>query len=277
MKERPILFSAPMVRALLDGSKTQTRRLVKLPHLNPLGRWEVIPWGGPNGGRTREGRTVPYQNVIGHSRTGEIIGCPHGQPGDRLWVKETWRTAASLDDKSPSAISEMCLDAGYRRPWAPLAYEADNYRNSEWRGFEIDGEAQPGKTRVSIHMPRWASRIDLEITRVRVERLQDISRGDAMAEGCPFPNMAQGDDPRQWYADLWESINAAGRPVLPANPKSLRYARVKAWLDKHPDTTSWAANPWVWVIEFGRAAAAGRIDARRADAQLELANAEPAP
>ena len=77
--------------------------------------------------------------------------------------------------------------------------------------------------RPSIHMPRWASRISLGITSVRVERLQDISRGDAMAEGCPFPNMAQGPDPRDWYAELWGAING-------------------------PD--SWAENPWAWVVEF---------------------------
>lgn len=257
MRERPILFSGPMVRALLNRTKTQTRRIVKLPHLNPLGRWEVIPWGGPNGGRTRDGRTVPYQNAIGHSRTGEVILSPYGSPGDALWVKETWRTAKSLDEKSPSAIAESCVDAGYRKPWAPLVYEADGHRNEEWwRGFEFNGDTEPGKTRVSIHMPRWASRIDLEITRVRVERLQDISAADAEAEGVDFlrhlPDADETLTATQLYACLWDSINAAGRPVLPENPESKRYARVKAWLEKHPDTTSWAANPWVWVIEFRR-------------------------
>lgn len=74
-------------------------------------------------------------------------------------------------------------------------------------------------------MPRWASRITLEVTGVGVERLNDISRGDAMDEGCPFPNMAQGDDPRRWYADLWDSINGAG---------------------------AWKLNPWVWVVSFRR-------------------------
>ncbi|MGE5866558.1 MAG: hypothetical protein ACM32J_15885, partial [Rhizobacter sp.] len=78
----------------------------------------------------------------------------------------------------------------------------------------------------SIHMPRAASRITLEGTGVRVERLQDISRGDAMAEGCPSPNMRDGDDPRKWYADLWDSINGA--------------------------SSCWDANPWVWVVEFKR-------------------------
>jgi hypothetical protein len=79
------------------------------------------------------------------------------------------------------------------------------------------------RKRPSLYMPHWASRITLEITAVRVERLQDISRGDAMAEGCPFPNMADGPDPRQWYADIWRQING-------------------------PD--SWDENPWVWVVAF---------------------------
>lgn len=84
MKERPIIFSAPMVRALLSGEKTQTRRVVKLPHSNPLGQWETLLWGGQDGGRTKDGDTMPAQMAIGHSRTGDILLCPYGQPGDRL-------------------------------------------------------------------------------------------------------------------------------------------------------------------------------------------------
>lgn len=217
MKERPILFSAPMVRALLDGSKTQTRRVVKLPHTNPLGKWEVLPWGGPNGGRTREGHTVPFQNVIGHSRTGEIIGCPHGQPGDRLWVRENGWERPSL---SPRDLREGA------DTWPPYEYDAEPLMCWE------DGELKRygWKRRPSIHMPRWACRIDLQITAVRVERLQDISEADAIAEGC---SPAHPDDedarhhytPRWAYEVLWEQINGAG---------------------------SWAANPWVWVVEFRR-------------------------
>lgn len=240
MRERPILFSAPMVRAILAGTKTQTRRVVKIPGIMS---------------RTAFAITSPEEEMIQlddgtfhYLSTAALSGpyaCPYGQPGDRLWVKETWRTAKSLDAKSPASIGEMCIDAGYRKPWAPLAYEADGHRNSEWRGFEIEGNAEPGKTRVSIHMPRWASRITLEITGVRVERLQDISEADAISEGITtiWPDGPRADGgPNHYtikvdycsynaptatgvYAMLWDVINGPG---------------------------SWAANPWVWVVEFRR-------------------------
>ena len=170
MKERPILFSAPMVRALLDGSKTQTRRAVK--------RFEV-----------RSGMPEPEMASL-------LRCCPYGQPGDLLWVRESFQTHTGSYGES-----------------IVYAYRAtDDQRLGPWKP--------------SIHMPRAASRITLEVTGVHIDRLQDISRGDAMEEGCPFPNMAQGPDPRQWYADLWEQING-------------------------PD--SWATNTWVWVVEFRRA------------------------
>lgn len=206
MKERPILFSAPMVRALLDGSKTQTRRVVKLPHSNPLGKWEPTTFGGPNGGRTAKGDAVAEQGAIWHTRTGECICSPHGQPGDRRWAREAWRTVTEANNLPPRDLTPA------HRIW-----------------YESNSPHQPGagKLRPSMFMPRWASRITLEITSVRVERLNDINRGDAMAEGCPFPNMAQGDDPRKWYADLWNAINGPG---------------------------SWDANPFVWVVEFKKLA-----------------------
>lgn len=206
MKERPILFNGAMVRALLAGTKTQTRRVVK-----------------PQPRRVDGG--VPFGDAPAwaHAEPGSaMMRCPYGKPGDWLWVKETWRTARSLDNKSPNAMGEMCIDAGYRKPWAPLAYEADGHRNTEWRGFEMAGDAEPGKTRVSIHMPRWASRITLEITSVRVERLQDISEADAIAEGVYTDPASPAYDA---YAQLWDEINGPG---------------------------SWAANPWVWVLEFRR-------------------------
>jgi len=223
-----------MVRALLDGTKTQTRRVIKglsdkmWIEATAAGGFAVCYDSEPSCG------TGTWE-VTEHSQP---ITCPYGLSGDRLWVKETWRTAASLDGKSPSSIGMSCIDAGYRKPWAPLAYEADGHRNSEWRGFELNGEAEPGKTRVSIHMPRWASRLLLEITGVRVERLQDISETDSRAEGASFHDGRgighsgwrhdYGDvhaDARSAYARLWESINGAG---------------------------SWDANPWVWVVEFRR-------------------------
>lgn len=216
VKERPILFSAPMVRALLDGSKTQTRRVVKLPHENPLGKWEALPWGGPNGGRTRSGETVPAQMVIGHSRTGDILSCPYGQPDDRLWVRETF---AHMYRGNSMPESRRGDDVVY----AADGFAPDSYVYGAWKP--------------SIHMPRWASRIDLEVTGVRVERLQDISRDDAKAEGCEHGDSCDharlscadigclGPDYRIGYRTLWEQINGPG---------------------------SWDANPWVWVVEFRR-------------------------
>src|SRR5690606_18990916 len=156
--------------ALLDGSKTQTRRLVKLPHMNPLGRWEVLPWGGPDGGRTRGGQAAPFQNVIGHSRTGEIIGCPHGQPGDRLWVRETW-AGPLVDNEVHEAAGSM---EQFKKPEF-CRYAADGGPRPEF--VDLDDNLCQRWT-PSIHMPRWASRITLEITRVRVERLQAINEMD---------------------------------------------------------------------------------------------------
>lgn len=201
MKERPILFWGAMVRALLDGSKTQTRRVVKWRDLQAglnlsfsgLEVYSYVPGLFTLEGRSRnsaESRSSPTR-------------CPYGVPGERLWVREAWRAPSCVDDLTPSE-----LPAGYS-----ISFAADG-------GEQFNGRARPG-----MLMPRWASRITLEVTGVRVERLQAISRGDAMNEGCPFPNMAKGDDPRQWYRDLWESINGAG---------------------------SWAANPFVWCVSFRR-------------------------
>ena len=222
MKERPILFSGPMVRALLNDNKTQTRRVLKVPHENPMGKWEVLPFGGPNGGHTRDGKTVPYQNVISHTRTGEIIACPYGQPGDRLWVRESF---AHVYNTNAEPLARSPED---------VAYMAD--------GMTADRHVY-GAWKPSIHMPRWASRIILDITSVRVERLQDISDADCIAEGCtqnhngyyrggphPESGMKQMATAKDAYRDLWESINGPN---------------------------SWAANPWLWVISFTPVAQGG--------------------
>mgnify|MGYP003440424383 FL=1 len=224
MTDRPILFSGPMVRALLDGSKTQTRRVVKQqPPQNTvaIGRWQD-PGPRPAWWAFLRDGPVDHDHPFGGAEIhGEFWLSPYGDAGDRLWVRETFVQGWPLGD-------DGCVDQ----------YDADGKEKpmkTFYRATSPDlnwcdgGDDCPIKTpwKPSIHMPRWSSRITLEITGVRVERLQDISRGDAMAEGCPFPNMAQGDDPRAWYAQLWNSINGPG---------------------------SWDANPWVWVVEFRRQA-----------------------
>lgn len=182
MKERPILFSAPMVRALLDGSKTQTRRVWKLPS------W--AEWDEQSGGE-KKGLLIPKNQKLRGWYSVDEVACPHGAVGDQLWVRETF---GLYGDKEQHVL---------------------HYRATHQR----DGDGMRWKP--SIHMPRWASRITLEIVGVSVERLCNISESDVIAEGCPS-EILYGTG---WYRDLWESINGAG---------------------------SWDANPWVWVIEFNR-------------------------
>jgi len=201
MKERPILFSAPMVRAILAGAKTQTRRVVKpQPEAEHGGEpyWFV---GGYRAWTYRDTQDVLRQG-------GSVLPCPYGQPGDRLWVRETW---------SHDAISLDACRAAHEDLMGGMSY------GPYYRATEVAPDTLVW--RPSIHMPRWASRILLEVDSVRVERLQAISRGDAMAEGCPFPNMAAGPNPLDWFKGLWTDLNG-------------------------PD--SWTANHWVWVINFKR-------------------------
>lgn len=215
MNERPILFSAPMVRAILDGTKTQTRRVMKSPW--DIFNGEPIYRCGPDGGFFKS-QAAP----------------PHGQPGDRLWVRETWADLTATHGQRWERFNEETRL--YERGTRPFAwYRAD--------GDQPDigsGALNPEPWRPSIHMPCWACRILLEVTGIRVERLQDISESDAKAEGCSplvwdgkadpgdlidLPLKSETRPYANDYALLWESINGAG---------------------------SWEANPWVWVIEFKR-------------------------
>lgn len=217
-----------MVRAILDGTKTQTRRVVKPQPYEPLCGNEFPAvcksdfWAEEHVGKW-----------CWPTEESEFFGfSPYGQPGDRLWVREALRFTDVFDCDSPARVGERCVDAGYRTPWAPLQFEADGQRTN-WQHTGTpphDGPPKPGKLRPGIHMPRWASRITLEVTGIRVERLQDISEADAQAEGCALECMTPtGDDSGSaiygpgGYLALWESINGPG---------------------------SWDANPWVWVIEF---------------------------
>lgn len=215
MKERPIIFSGPMVRAILAGQKTQTRREVKVPGV------KSNLWGGPLDyrGVAIVRADVDYLSVPG---VGPIF-CPYGKPGERMWVREAWDFIPEGDPGTPSCAGiRYWADAGYQLRTPPSNYNPMLY----------------GKERVrpSIHMPRWASRIKLEVTGVRVERLQDISEADAIAEGVANQPVLAGysteagckygpAEPVAEYARLWEQINGPG---------------------------SWAANPWVWVVQFKR-------------------------
>lgn len=220
MAEHPILMNAPMVRATLAGTKTQTRRLVK-PKRLPDGHWMVETRG------TRHELTHWDNDQADTSP----IACPYGQPGDRLWVRES--TEADYDTYDAVVLARYCADR------ATVMY------TDEDDGEPIQAAAHwdyPRDVRPSIHMKREQARITLEITRVRVERLQDIGEADAVAEGvAPQPTCRPDDDtaafsrigrvhgdsfPIARYAALWEHINGPG---------------------------SWAANPWVWVVEFKRA------------------------
>jgi len=205
MKERPILFSASMVRAILGGRKTQTRRVVKPKHGG-----KIIAPGGP--GIALEQRSECELNTV---------LCPYGQLCDRLWVRETFQPLFA-DGTENHWETDWKTGKGYA-----ISYPAtDCIQEFVDLDDNISSACKP-----SIHMPRWASRILLEITGVRVERLQEIGEADAEAEGCSVPEIIYPDEPRESYSyvaayrHLWESINGIG---------------------------SWDANPWVWVIEFKR-------------------------
>ncbi|MFY3626074.1 hypothetical protein ACOTFH_05555 [Achromobacter xylosoxidans] len=227
MRERPILFSGPMVRAILAGSKTQTRRL-------------VTPWA-PRLGVDAVPADVSYLPDFTCYRA----TCPGGQPGDHLWVREAWRSTADLDKHSGSQIADLCLDAGYNVPWAPIQYEADGARR-DWKHTGTpphDGPPQPGRYRHARFMPRWACRLVLEITGVRVERLQDISYEDALAEGA--------FDPRMFVGDEWNDADGESADELARRLQWPQRAFRELWC-KINGAESWDANPWVWIVEFRR-------------------------
>lgn len=195
MKERPILFSAPMVRAILNGSKTQTRRVVK-PEFRVL--HAIYPDASISTNRIFE---------KGDGR----IHCPYGQPGDRLWVRETFTVSS-------------CGTAVYRA-------DARDQRGDRWHSIEPGDPNKEVLWKPSIFCKREHSRITLEVTGVRVERLQEIDWIDAKREGVRLEDCEIGPAPDfnidyvGGYQRLWESINGTG---------------------------SWDANPWVWVVEFKR-------------------------
>ncbi|MEC7314245.1 hypothetical protein Q5681_19275 [Klebsiella pneumoniae] len=220
MTERGMIFNAEMVRAILDGRKTQTRRVMKVqPESNQLGLLLITD-------STKRSDIGKYHwaesNATGNHVRSKLFSCPFGAAGDRIWVRETF---CPVDDTQYGG--EKWVD--YR---ATPRYEASH--PAGWDSAPNDAEAL--KLRPSIHMPRWASRILLEITDVRVERLNSIHDVDAMREGIQnlttcshadfgIPGVVNAQHPVRAFQLLWESIYGAD---------------------------SWRANPWVWVIEFKR-------------------------
>ena len=237
MKARPILFSGPMVRAILDGSKTQTRRVVKPQPSNFVGG--VNPKNTPK-------HPAPYFDSYCSERKSAVnprgmsenwcwwteddrqgadwIKCLYGKPGDLLWLRETFAIECTRE------YHGMVSDAPPQdRPYC-IVENCDGEGSDYWRiphYAASDGEpmicddGERTRWKPSIHMPRWASRLTLEITAVREERLRDISEEDARAEG--IPNVEYCRFAKESFCDLWQSINGQ---------------------------ESWSANPWVWVIEF---------------------------
>ncbi len=228
MKERPILFSAPMIRAILDGRKTQTRRVVK-PQPPSAHRFAGFTVSSTH--TDDEGKAVwASSDVSALLKDAHRVRCPYGAAGDRLWVREAWNgpfftedEALDVDDLSLFDVPERC------------AYKADGGTTPEY----IDADDNlVCKWCPSIHMPRWASRILLEVTDVRVERLQEISEADARAEGASYHD-GRGVGHSGWRHDYGD---------VHANARSA-YARL--WKHIH-GPGSWDANPWVWVVEFRR-------------------------
>lgn len=195
MSEKPILFSGPMVRAILDGAKTQTRRLVKLPP-----DFNRVRMAG--GAEAARGCAIAYRvEPWGDEVDGTVIK-PLCGVGDTLWVKETWRLPDEVDHLSPSAVGDRLASrsfAGNRQTIAPIFYEADRSVTSVWEPWCRAGGCVSGKTRVSIHMPRWASRLTLRVTDVRVEQLGDICEADCVAEGAVHAFAAANPSEPTWH------------------------------------------------------------------------------
>jgi hypothetical protein len=215
MKERPILFSRSMVRAILEGRKSQTRRIVKPQYSAPrVPPRHMEPWLIDGEQQYNDGDGLPMWAGFHPDYPGEAkwFTCPYGGPGWRLWVRETW-----MAEHFPSAPGEVYYH-----------YRADD--TAAARGWTAARMWKP-----SIHMPRVASRLLLEVTDMHIQRVQDISEADAQHEGWDWSNIdvyqtydpVQMDSARQWFKGLWNSING-------------------------PRGYGWEQNPWVWCVTFKR-------------------------
>lgn len=229
MKERPILMNGPMVRAILRGAKTQTRRVLSPEWYRCLG--------------------LELDLEVDDDRNQALIACPFGEPGDRLWVRETFAVESNYfidsEDNYPPPFNDGRPIRRLSNDDAGEYWQQCHYRASDPDPDLVQGDHGPGvKWTPSIHMPRWASRINLSITRIAIERLQDINASDVIAEGidpapfqCPCESCSRASEVCtatqssfviDGFAPLWDSING-----------------------KRPGC-SWTDNPWVWVVSFER-------------------------
>lgn len=248
MKERPILVSTPLIRPILTDLKVHTRRLIRLPEGYDLAQNATV---SHRHGIWWEVRCEPWATVV--------VRCPFGVPGDRLWVRETWRSVG----------------------WRPenghwIEYAADNAK--VWReapedvlSVDVYNHAHPDRWRPSIHMPRWASRISLEVTEIRVQRIQDITEEDARAEGLPrnwtdgepgwnpdehgyltpagcYADESGDDSPECWV--WWKGRREVGVVYTAREAFQLWWG----YINGERAGGSWEANPWVWVVAFKRVA-----------------------
>lgn len=231
MKERPILFSGQMVRAILSGQKTQTRRVVKM---QPTSRADIGSYGSG----------MPF--IRNQNLAAKNLDCPYGQPGDRLWVRETWQGPIMDGDEFENEYRDN--PDKFQRP-EYCFYAADDGSPPEF----VDADDNLRCCwRPSIHMPRWACRLVLEIVSVRVERLHDISEADAMAEGArrfdDIPVKTPSFRPNRWSMESPENTDQCLSTARWAFANYFCKVNSKSLYDHGP----WDANPWVWVIEFRR-------------------------
>lgn len=234
MKERPIIFNAEMVKAILDGRKTQTRRIIK-PQPT-LSNTSGFNWKGAAYG-------LGFNDKETNRNFANTNACPLGKVGDRLWVRETWWQAGY--GARPYPESDEYEWVGSKRAHYAVDGNPPNEPNSDYPSGLKNGSfsaANPNRVwrkRPSIHMPRWASRITLEITEVRVERLNAISENDALSEGCVALEGCK-----------WHTFKEA-KAGTPMHDHTAKDAFSAIWQSIYGEE-SWSSNPWVWVIEFKR-------------------------
>lgn len=221
MHTRPILFSGPMIRALLAGRKTQTRRI-----LNPQPK-RIRKWDWKIGYDQVDEMWVQgvYDMFAHRLLIARRWRCPYGKTGDKLWVRETWAPEPGFEYKEEIP-----------------RYEGGGIDRIVYRADETDGRGEPDgiglnhgvkKWRPSIYMPRWGSRITLAVTRICVERLHDITEADARAEGMP---------------PAW--LDESGKRVNAQNPPTFRQGFARGWDEINRKRAPWKSNPWLWVVNF---------------------------